>query len=192
MNDKIEPYHSDNKQTLGELFFGFLEYYCNFKWVFSGIFESIEEEIFQIKIDCHSYSFSFERYAISVRTAGLIPIEECRGQISYKNDPTEWKQLCIEGECFWIFFTSSPTKETLNGIYFLFTEPFDRSNTARSCCDEKIFERIKKIFHESWLLLRQTKDLDRLFSEPLVPPAYCSYYDNYTPVLYQPMDYILR
>lgn len=35
INDKMEPYHSDNKQTLGELFFGFLEYYCNFKWVFS-------------------------------------------------------------------------------------------------------------------------------------------------------------
>ncbi|XP_055326972.1 poly(A) RNA polymerase gld-2 homolog B-like isoform X2 [Sitodiplosis mosellana] len=140
MNDKIEPYHSDNKQTLGELFFGFLEYYC---------------------------TFSFEKYAISVRTAGLLKIEDCRGHKSFKNDPTEWKQLCIE-------------------------EPFDRSNTARSCCDEKIFERIKKIFHESWLLLRQTKDLDRLFSEPLVPPAFCTFYDNYTPILYQPMDYILR
>lgn len=31
MNDKIEPYHTDNTQTLGELFFGFLRYYCNFK-----------------------------------------------------------------------------------------------------------------------------------------------------------------
>lgn len=31
MNDKIDPYHSGNKQTLGELFYGFLDYYCHFK-----------------------------------------------------------------------------------------------------------------------------------------------------------------
>lgn len=31
MNEKIEPYKSDNHQTLGELFHGFLEYYCRFK-----------------------------------------------------------------------------------------------------------------------------------------------------------------
>lgn len=74
----------------------------------------------------------------------------------------------------------------------LFAEPFDRSNTARSCCDEKIFDRIKKIFYESWHSLRETKDLDRLFGEALAPPAFCTFYDNYTPMIYQPMDYILR
>lgn len=43
--------------------------------------------------------YSYDRYAISVRTAGLLPIDECRGHKSFKNDPTEWKQLCIEGRC---------------------------------------------------------------------------------------------
>lgn len=33
MNEDIEPYQSDNKQQLGELFLQFLEYYSNFKWV---------------------------------------------------------------------------------------------------------------------------------------------------------------
>lgn len=58
-------------------------------------------------------------------------------------------------------------------------EPFDRSNTARSCCDEKIFERIRKVFYESWLLLGKTKDLETLFGEPLAPPAFNAIYDNY-------------
>lgn len=40
---------------------------------------------------------SYERSAISVRTAGLLPIEECRNHNSFKNESTEWKQLCIEG-----------------------------------------------------------------------------------------------
>lgn len=31
MNEDIEPYQSDNKQMLGELFLQFLEYYSNFK-----------------------------------------------------------------------------------------------------------------------------------------------------------------
>lgn len=31
MNEDIEPYKTDNKQTLGELFLQFLEYYSNFK-----------------------------------------------------------------------------------------------------------------------------------------------------------------
>lgn len=38
--------------------------------------------------------FRFERFAISVRTGGLLPIEECR---NFKNE-TDWKQLCIEGK----------------------------------------------------------------------------------------------
>lgn len=86
------------------------------------------------------------------------------------------------------------SSSSIFNIFISFTEPFDRSNTARSCCDEKIFERIKKVFNESWHLLEETKDLDRLFSEPLAPPAFCTFYDNYTPILYhhQPMDYILR
>lgn len=135
---------------------------------------------------------SFERYAISVRTAGLLTIDECRNHKSFKNDPNEWKQLCIEG----MKLEMNEKHHNINIISFEIVhvaEPFDRSNTARSCCDEKIFERIKKIFFESWHLVRETKDLDRLFAEPLAPPAFCTFYDSYTPIIYQPhADYILR
>lgn len=32
INEKLEPYHSDNNQTIGELFLGFLDYYNHFKY----------------------------------------------------------------------------------------------------------------------------------------------------------------
>lgn len=41
--------------------------------------------------------FSYTLYAISVRTASVIPIESARVARSYKNDPHHWRQLCIEG-----------------------------------------------------------------------------------------------
>lgn len=41
---------------------------------------------------------SFRQYAISVRLAKKIPIEECRMVQSLKNDPRQWKYLCIEGK----------------------------------------------------------------------------------------------
>lgn len=31
MNEKLDPYQSDNTQTLGELFIGFLEYFSHFQ-----------------------------------------------------------------------------------------------------------------------------------------------------------------
>lgn len=49
-------------------------------------------------------------------------------------------------------------------------EPFDYTNTARSCYDEKIFERIKSVFVTSWHVLRDTMDLDKLFDEPFLAP----------------------
>lgn len=124
------------------------------------------------------FDFSYEKHAISIRTAGLLPIDECRKDVSYKNDPNEWKQLCIEGKIT-SFFDSVFVKMIFYSLSLPFSEPFDRSNTARSCCDEKIFERIRKVFYESWLLLGKTKDLDALFGDPLAPPAFNATYDNY-------------
>lgn len=43
------------------------------------------------------YNSSYAHYAISVRTASVIPIESARVARSYKNDPHHWRQLCIEG-----------------------------------------------------------------------------------------------
>uniref|UniRef100_A0A182VW86 Uncharacterized protein n=1 Tax=Anopheles minimus TaxID=112268 RepID=A0A182VW86_9DIPT len=69
MIERIEPYQTDNKESLGELMLNFLEYYTK---------------------------FDYEHYAISVRTSSIIPVEECRLARSYKNDPHHWKHLCIE------------------------------------------------------------------------------------------------
>ena len=50
-----------------------------------------------VNVYVDSILFSYEHYAISVRTSTIIPIEECRLARSYKNDPHHWKHLCIEG-----------------------------------------------------------------------------------------------
>ncbi|XP_052868512.1 poly(A) RNA polymerase gld-2 homolog B [Anopheles cruzii] len=118
MIERIEPYQTENRQTLGELLLQFLEYYTHFEYA---------------------------RYAISVRTASVIPIEECRLARSYKNDPHHWKHLCIE-------------------------EPFDLTNTARSVFDGDVFEQIKSTFGTSWRMLEASKCLSALFGDPLFTP----------------------
>lgn len=118
--ETIDPYSSDNHSTLGELFVQFLEYYAN---------------------------FDYAHYAISVRTASVIPIESARVARSYKNDPHHWRQLCIE-------------------------EPFDLTNTARSVFDADIFEQIKSVFSTCWRRLKETNDLNSIFEcEPLFIPV---------------------
>lgn len=105
------PFHSDNNQTLGELLLGFLRYFA---------------------------TFNYSQYAISVRLGARIPIDECRMARSHKNDPHQWKHLCIE-------------------------EPFDLTNTARSVYDPEIFERIKAVFIASHNRLEHTRDLISIF-----------------------------
>lgn len=70
----------------------------------------------------HLYDqISFNRYAISVRLASKIPIEECRMAQSPKNDPHQWKYLCIEGKCAFFFALANELLMTLmfllHGIY---------------------------------------------------------------------------
>ncbi|KAK1124871.1 hypothetical protein K0M31_006223 [Melipona bicolor] len=100
-----------NRQPLGELFVEFFRYYV---------------------------MFDFNQYAISVRLADKIPIEECRRARSYKNDPHQWKYLCIE-------------------------EPFDLTNTARSVYDPDVFARIKHVFDCTYQNLKEHHDLARIF-----------------------------
>ncbi|XP_055699093.1 poly(A) RNA polymerase GLD2-like [Phlebotomus papatasi] len=69
INEQLKPFHSQNQQSLGELFLQFLEYFSN---------------------------FDYSQYAISVRTASCLSIEYCRMQRSPKNDQHQWKHLCIE------------------------------------------------------------------------------------------------
>ncbi|XP_053998379.1 poly(A) RNA polymerase gld-2 homolog A-like isoform X1 [Hylaeus anthracinus] len=82
--------------------------------------------------------FDFNKYAISVRLANKIPIGECRRARSYKNDPHQWKYLCIE-------------------------EPFDLTNTARSVYDPDVFARIKHVFDCTYQNLKEHHDLARIF-----------------------------
>ncbi|CAG2054082.1 unnamed protein product, partial [Timema podura] len=92
VHEVIPIFQSENKQTLGELLLAFLRYFVE---------------------------FDFSQYALSVRLAARIPIEECRRARAYKNDPHQWKYLCIE-------------------------EPFDLTNTARSVYDRDVFESVKE------------------------------------------------
>lgn len=100
-----------NRQSLGELFVEFFRYYV---------------------------TFDFSQYAISVRLANKIPIEDCRRARSYKNDPHQWKYLCIE-------------------------EPFDLTNTARSVYDPEVFARIKHVFDCTYQNLKEYHDLASIF-----------------------------
>ncbi|XP_021936561.1 poly(A) RNA polymerase gld-2 homolog A-like isoform X2 [Zootermopsis nevadensis] len=109
--EDLPPFNSDNSQTLGELLHDFLRYYAE---------------------------FSFSQYAMSVRLASRVPIEECRRARTYKNDPHQWKYLCIE-------------------------EPFDLTNTARSVYDRDVFERIKAVFQASYISLKKTRDIESIF-----------------------------
>lgn len=86
-------------------------------------------------------SFRYDKHAISVRTGGLLLIEECKHARSQKNDPNHWLTLCIE-------------------------EPFDLTNTARSAYDTSIFLKIKNVFFESFCRLNQYRTLDCLFDVP--------------------------
>ncbi|XP_011494261.1 PREDICTED: poly(A) RNA polymerase gld-2 homolog A-like isoform X2 [Ceratosolen solmsi marchali] len=104
--------HPRNTQTLGELLIEFFRYYD---------------------------SFDYDLYAISVRVAGKIPIETCRYVRSFKNDPHQWKYLCIE-------------------------EPFDFTNTARSVYDLAIFQMIKEIFKQTHQRLKKSNNLNSIFT----------------------------
>ncbi|XP_018323171.1 poly(A) RNA polymerase gld-2 homolog A-like isoform X2 [Agrilus planipennis] len=113
VQEELPPFFSDNKQSLGELLVGFLHYYT---------------------------FFDYDSYAISVRLGSYVPIDECRYARAPKNDPHQWKCLCIE-------------------------EPFDLTNTARSVYDLETFKRIKRVFHSSYAKVIQTKRLESVVVE---------------------------
>ncbi|KAJ0174933.1 hypothetical protein K1T71_009074 [Dendrolimus kikuchii] len=87
-----------NRTPLGELFLQMLKYYAE---------------------------FPYERMAVSVRAGCRVPVGECRAARAHKNDPHQWKLLCVE-------------------------EPFDLTNTARSVYDPDTFEKIVRTFRESY------------------------------------------
>ncbi|XP_068227009.1 uncharacterized protein [Palaemon carinicauda] len=111
ITEKMPTFTSNNHETLGQLFHGFLNYFAN--------------------------TFTYIEDTISVRTGGTIPTAKCRAHRTRKNDSRMWKYLCIE-------------------------EPFDRTNTARSMYDEEVFERVKKVFADSYKLLDEKRDLSAI------------------------------
>ncbi|KAK9507702.1 hypothetical protein O3M35_007499 [Rhynocoris fuscipes] len=113
IHEELDPFISENKQSLGELLMQFFQYYS---------------------------TFDFLHYAISVRLASVIPIEECRMVRMPKNDPHQWKLLCIE-------------------------EPFDLTNTARSVYDPEKFKHIRNTFARSAQALQITRTLESIFNK---------------------------
>ncbi|XP_034945506.1 poly(A) RNA polymerase GLD2-like [Chelonus insularis] len=107
-----------NEQPLGELLLEFFKYYAHFK---------------------------YDRYAISVRLARRVLISDCQQARTLKNNPHQWKFLCIE-------------------------EPFDLTNTARSVYDYHVFLRIKAVFFRSYETLKKTNNLASIFVNQ-VPPV---------------------
>lgn len=85
---------------------------------------------------------SYAKNAISVRTGGVLPIEECKHVRTAKNDPNHWQTLCIE-------------------------EPFELTNTARSAYDAEVFKKIHEVFTYSFLRLNADRNLESVFSDPL-------------------------
>lgn len=86
-----------NRSSLAELFVQLLQYYAD---------------------------FPFERMAVSVRAGARVPVAACRAARAHKNDPHQWKLLCVE-------------------------EPFDLTNTARSVYDPESFDKIVSTFRTS-------------------------------------------
>lgn len=105
---------------------------------------------------------------------------------SFKNEAHAWTNLCIEGLKF---KTTNMLSLLIFSVYR--TEPFDLTNTARSCYDEEIFKRIKSVFVTSWHMLRDTMNLDALFDKPFLTPPATIPFDNlpvgptYPPVMAQ-------
>ncbi|XP_075979319.1 poly(A) RNA polymerase gld-2 homolog A-like [Anticarsia gemmatalis] len=96
-----ESRRAHNRTTLAELFLHMLRYYAE---------------------------FPYDKMAVSVRVGARVPVAECRAARAHKNDPHQWKLLCVE-------------------------EPFDLTNTARSVYDPDTFDKIVATFRDSYTRL---------------------------------------
>lgn len=86
--------------------------------------------------------YSYSKNAISIRTGGVLNIEDCKMVKNPKNDPNHWQTLCIE-------------------------EPFDLTNTARSAYDAEVFKKIRDVFMYSFFKLNEDRKLESVFTAPL-------------------------
>ncbi|XP_060579643.1 poly(A) RNA polymerase GLD2-A-like [Ruditapes philippinarum] len=97
-------------------------------------------DLFLGMLKYYSVEFSFDDDVISVRQGTKLPLHLVQSwtPLSEKN---MWKCLKIE-------------------------EPFDKSNTARSCFDDRTFARVMHVFARSYRQLARTHDLESILSTP--------------------------
>jgi hypothetical protein len=55
---------------------------------------------FKVCINMTILFYSYSKNAISIRTGGVLNIEDCKMVKNPKNDPNHWQTLCIEAEVF--------------------------------------------------------------------------------------------
>ncbi|XP_030759027.1 poly(A) RNA polymerase gld-2 homolog A-like isoform X2 [Sitophilus oryzae] len=113
----LENFRSYNTDSLAELFIDFFGYYAN---------------------------FDFSQYAISVRAGGRVLVEDCKQVKAPKNDPNQWRYMCIE-------------------------EPFDFTNTARSVYDIAAFRHIRTVIAKTYEELLRTKMLNNVLPVAFSP-----------------------
>lgn len=125
LDEELPPYKSENEESLGDLFLGFLKYYAtNFEWVLQLhciVLSYCQNKnpfliLTDISVISHSIGlvllllpFSFKRSAISIRTGTKLPIEIVKHKVG---TPGQWKCLCIEGKS--IPFTLNSILKTTN------------------------------------------------------------------------------
>lgn len=113
MTESID-FESENTDSLGDLFLGFLRYYAE--------------------------QFSFLNDVASVRLGTKIPVHMVKRQTAIQ-DRKMWSCCKVE-------------------------EPFDLSNTARSCYDAQTFSRVIRVFERSHRQLAQKRDLRSILTTP--------------------------
>lgn len=89
-------------------------------------------------LEYYTNNFAFDTQLMSVRTGTRMQKYMAIGQT---NDKNQWKCLNIE-------------------------EPFDLTNTARSCYDEHTFERIKRVIRLSYQRLSRSRDVKVILTSP--------------------------
>lgn len=97
--------------------------------------------------------------------AGKLPIETCRYVRTFKNDPHQWKYLCIEGNYLPNGFSILIKYIISNWTDLNVLEPFDFTNTARSVYDPNAFQMIKEIFKQTYQRLKKTNNLNSIFTK---------------------------
>lgn len=64
------------------------------------------------------------------------------------------------------YMVMSQTDEKKQWKFLNIEEPFDLTNTSRSCYDEHTFERVKRVIRLSYQRLSRSRDVEKILSSP--------------------------